>query len=182
MFPVFARAREKARSASCLSNLKQLGLSFQMYSQDYDEAFCGCISSGTAPYIGYCGAYAYTLNGTTWDMSKGALAPYIKNVQLFICPSDNAGKTKGCSYEMNWNCAWVPLAAFTQPASCVLMGDAVMDDGGMGPQPATPPGDVGNFIHNTGANYTFVDGHGKWFAYGKVASDVANVTTNMFTP
>ncbi|MCD6351947.1 MAG: prepilin-type N-terminal cleavage/methylation domain-containing protein, partial [Armatimonadetes bacterium] len=37
LFPVFARAREKARQASCLSNLKQLALGFLMYIQDYDE-------------------------------------------------------------------------------------------------------------------------------------------------
>ncbi|MFO8079838.1 MAG: prepilin-type N-terminal cleavage/methylation domain-containing protein, partial [Armatimonadota bacterium] len=39
LFPVFARAREKARQTSCLSNLKQLGLGMQMYAQDYDERF-----------------------------------------------------------------------------------------------------------------------------------------------
>src|SRR5689334_17839448 len=39
LFPVFAQAREKARSASCLSNLKQLSLGMTMYAQDYDETF-----------------------------------------------------------------------------------------------------------------------------------------------
>jgi prepilin-type N-terminal cleavage/methylation domain-containing protein len=37
LFPVFAQAREKARQTSCLSNCKQIGLSLQMYAQDYDE-------------------------------------------------------------------------------------------------------------------------------------------------
>jgi prepilin-type N-terminal cleavage/methylation domain-containing protein len=37
LFPVFAQAREKARAISCLSNLKQAGLAFAMYTQDYDE-------------------------------------------------------------------------------------------------------------------------------------------------
>ena len=37
LFPVFARAREKARQTSCLSNMKQLGLACSMYAQDYDE-------------------------------------------------------------------------------------------------------------------------------------------------
>ena len=41
LFPVFARAREKARQTSCLSNLKQIGLGFLMYAQDYDEALFG---------------------------------------------------------------------------------------------------------------------------------------------
>ncbi|MBC7806023.1 MAG: prepilin-type N-terminal cleavage/methylation domain-containing protein, partial [Akkermansiaceae bacterium] len=39
LFPVFAQAREKARSASCLSNLKQMGTALIMYSQDYDGGF-----------------------------------------------------------------------------------------------------------------------------------------------
>jgi prepilin-type N-terminal cleavage/methylation domain-containing protein len=39
LFPVFAQAREKARSASCLSNLKQIGLAVMMYTQDYDEIY-----------------------------------------------------------------------------------------------------------------------------------------------
>jgi prepilin-type N-terminal cleavage/methylation domain-containing protein len=39
LFPVFAQAREQARTVSCLSNTKQIGLSVKMYSQDYDEQF-----------------------------------------------------------------------------------------------------------------------------------------------
>src|SRR5471032_187855 len=45
LFPVFARARENARRASCQSNLKQIGLGFQQYSQDYDERFPIALSS-----------------------------------------------------------------------------------------------------------------------------------------
>src|SRR6056297_2550811 len=47
LFPVFARAREKARQTSCLSNLKQIGLAVHMYAQDYDEKldFCEMITS-----------------------------------------------------------------------------------------------------------------------------------------
>ena len=41
LFPVFSQAREKARSTSCLSNLKQMGLAVQMYAQDYDERYGG---------------------------------------------------------------------------------------------------------------------------------------------
>src|SRR5215211_2252452 len=39
LFPVFARARESARRSTCLSNLKQLGTAFQMYTQDFDEVY-----------------------------------------------------------------------------------------------------------------------------------------------
>jgi len=46
LFPVFARAREQARKATCQSNLKQLGLTIMMYSQDYDERMMPIASSG----------------------------------------------------------------------------------------------------------------------------------------
>src|SRR5690349_19366143 len=41
LFPVFAKAREKARQTSCLSNCKQIGTGLMMYSQDYDETYPG---------------------------------------------------------------------------------------------------------------------------------------------
>jgi len=70
LFPVFARARENARRASCLSNLKQLGLATMMYGQDYDELLpVGATQGNPLPNV--------TL----------ALEPYVKNRQLFYCPS-----------------------------------------------------------------------------------------------
>ena len=75
LFPVFAQAREKARAASCLSNMKQLGLGILMYAQDYDEV--------------YVGSYAYP---NTWGQCPmftwlDLIYPYIKNQQLYACPS-----------------------------------------------------------------------------------------------
>lgn len=64
LFPVFAQAREKARQISCLSNVKQIGIAYQMYTQDYDE---------TSPHMG-SGDYT------------NRLYPYIKNAQVFLCP------------------------------------------------------------------------------------------------
>ena len=53
LFPVFAKVREKARQVSCLSNMKQLGLAFVQYSQDYDEV----LPDGTQlTFGGNCGA------------------------------------------------------------------------------------------------------------------------------
>ena len=71
LFPVFARAREKARQASCQSNLKQIGLAYQMYAQDYDEMIARN-SIGSAM-------------GIVWV--PFLLNPYIKNTQIWICPS-----------------------------------------------------------------------------------------------
>ena len=74
LFPVFAQAREKARSAACLSNVKQLGLGIAMYTQDNDEFM---------PYN-----YEYTWPGQKelyyWqDLCR----PYVKNESVYTCPS-----------------------------------------------------------------------------------------------
>ena len=79
LFPVFARARENARRASCQSNLKQLGLGFIQYTQDFDESLpCGIdhFSIAGTPY----------LFGAGW---AGQLMPYVKSTQVFACPSDS---------------------------------------------------------------------------------------------
>jgi prepilin-type N-terminal cleavage/methylation domain-containing protein/prepilin-type processing-associated H-X9-DG protein len=73
LFPVFAQAREKARQASCISNLKQIGLAELMYVQDYDERFTGSYNPTTSS----CGGRIYY---------PELLYPYTKNAQIFYCP------------------------------------------------------------------------------------------------
>ncbi|RYG70643.1 DUF1559 domain-containing protein [bacterium] len=82
LFPVFGRARENARRSSCQSNLKQIGLGFAQYTQDYDERYPGRYSTGPA---------SDGSPGTAW---RQALQPYIKSTQLFACPS-NSGNNLG---------------------------------------------------------------------------------------
>jgi prepilin-type N-terminal cleavage/methylation domain-containing protein/prepilin-type processing-associated H-X9-DG protein len=73
LFPVFAQAREKARQAACLSNMRQLGTAQTMYAQDYDE---------TMPK-----AYHAVPNGEyPWYLQ---VQPYVKNTAIFRCPSDS---------------------------------------------------------------------------------------------
>jgi prepilin-type N-terminal cleavage/methylation domain-containing protein/prepilin-type processing-associated H-X9-DG protein len=85
LFPVFAQAREKARQASCVSNTKQIGLSLMMYSQDYDERLVLNNDQTWRP--------DGTLN--TWIE---LLAPYIKNKQIWVCPSSTASNGLYSSY------------------------------------------------------------------------------------
>jgi prepilin-type N-terminal cleavage/methylation domain-containing protein/prepilin-type processing-associated H-X9-DG protein len=70
LFPVFAQAREKARMSTCVSNMRQMGTSLMMYVQDYDD---------TLPYIRFRGT------DYVW---KNAVQPYLKNQQVFACPSN----------------------------------------------------------------------------------------------
>lgn len=81
LFPVFARAREQARKASCQSNLKQIGLGVMMYVQDYDGKF-PIAYMGTEMDSGWYGDNA--LHSTRWYQ---VLYPYVKSKQIFVCPT-----------------------------------------------------------------------------------------------
>jgi prepilin-type N-terminal cleavage/methylation domain-containing protein len=83
LFPVFARAREQARKASCASNLRQIGLGIIQYSQDYDETL-PLFSLSTTSYHGFSGYGSAGDDGVRWADS---IYPYIKSTQVFDCPS-----------------------------------------------------------------------------------------------
>ncbi len=78
LFPVFGRARENARRSSCQSNIKQIGLGFKQYTQDYDEKFPVAISNNNV-------AATYDPGDLGWAQ---ALQPYLKSPQIFQCPSE----------------------------------------------------------------------------------------------
>ena len=86
LFPVFAKAREKARQTMCASNEKQLALAMLQYVQDNDELFPGLITYPGVPTHGY---------GGNWGAQ---IYPYVKSTQVFICPSIDNGLP---NYEMN---------------------------------------------------------------------------------
>src|SRR5437879_13638139 len=76
LFPVFAQARDKARAASCLNNLKQIGLAIGLYNQDYDERMPTCCAWG---------------KGWTWDSAAKLRPPLLKqdaldDLQVFPAP------------------------------------------------------------------------------------------------
>lgn len=75
LFPVFAQARKKASQTACLSNLKQIGLAFRVYNDDYDQR-----------YMPAAGWYA---NGVGFASGSfvAVLQPYVKTSDVFICPS-----------------------------------------------------------------------------------------------
>jgi prepilin-type N-terminal cleavage/methylation domain-containing protein/prepilin-type processing-associated H-X9-DG protein len=116
LFPVFAQARSKARQATCVSNLKQLGNAMLMYVQDYDETF---------PYVP--GA-TNAVNGSvdwgkdTWVYNDVyvVLQPYVKNFKVFFCPDRNrfvgdaffkpGNKNEVWGYGYNWSSGYGPQA------------------------------------------------------------------------
>ena len=160
LFPVFAKAREKARQSSCLSNTKQIGLALMQYAQDYDERLC----PGVAIYAWY-------------DL----LAPYMKSTQILRCPSHSGGNY---SYSAVYNNIFsdtgagprgAALGAFQSPAETFLIGDGEGVDGNgtwyyyglknyalgaVAPQTYNCIPYPGR--HNGGNNCAFADGHSKW--------------------
>ena len=102
LFPVFATAREKARQTSCASNLKQMGLAFAQYEQDFDETL-------TCTIPGYAA-------GAGW---AGEIYPYVKSINAFQCPDDQT-TAPYCSYGFNANLAALQLSQFGATARTVL--------------------------------------------------------------
>jgi prepilin-type N-terminal cleavage/methylation domain-containing protein len=86
LFPVFSRARENARRASCLSNMKQIGLGAMQYTQDYDDKFV-YMGGGQRRDLKLPDGRAFT-GYYPWALQ---IYPYIKSTQVFVCPSDASG-------------------------------------------------------------------------------------------
>jgi prepilin-type N-terminal cleavage/methylation domain-containing protein/prepilin-type processing-associated H-X9-DG protein len=147
LFPVFAQAREKARTASCSSNAKQLALAVLMYKQDYDERF---------PFGGWrsTGQGVFPQDNGTHDWQNTTI-PYIKNKGVFRCPSStDLDEDSSKPTEWQWNRNPVnylynnqlgrdhrPLsdATVNEPATCWMVLDGHSDWG----CPGNPPLCVG---------------------------------------
>ena len=164
LFPVFARAREKARQSSCLSNTKQLVLAHAAYVIDYDGFTCPSYLPG-APAV-------------FWGQ---LLQPYTKNEGIFVCPSSptqGGGGIGTTNMGYGWNYYYLTYAPpgrtanygyatahesqIKSPADTIVLGDSrdnldyvIRND----PINTTYSPE---FRHNDGANFGFMDGHSKW--------------------
>lgn len=162
LFPVFARAREKARQTTCLSNLKQLGTALQMYVQDYDGM--------TPPHNDDDGS-----TGWRWFQFPILLTPYTKNYQILRCPSDQGwtrpetGATgRWASYPVNHAVPARSDAQFEAPAETIVLVDGQDGDLGLDNDSARPDHPDYSHVdayyrHNDGMNVNFYDGHAKWY-------------------
>jgi prepilin-type N-terminal cleavage/methylation domain-containing protein/prepilin-type processing-associated H-X9-DG protein len=168
LFPVFAQAREKARTTSCLSNCKQIGLALRMYLDDY---------SGAYPFSWF-GPYGFDL----------ALYPYTKNKAMWSCPSNPVPPTpwpgyKGTglegvvrSYAMNAGVSTdqrrTPVfeTEIDRPAETIMMEETSDTYKGKRdpnheiyiPNRSAICQQVPFNIHQGGSNYVFADTHAKW--------------------
>jgi prepilin-type N-terminal cleavage/methylation domain-containing protein/prepilin-type processing-associated H-X9-DG protein len=126
LFPVFAKARERAKAANCISNLKQIGLATIMYQEDFDQKLL--------PYA----------NAITGKWYTKLLDPYNKSYEAFTCPSDLLPRNKlnqtpdyyPTTYGMNWyinaqinaNGGARPASFVKDPSGTVMLVDAAHID------------------------------------------------------
>jgi prepilin-type N-terminal cleavage/methylation domain-containing protein/prepilin-type processing-associated H-X9-DG protein len=180
LFPVFAKAREKARQSSCNSNVKQIMLGIIQYVQDYDEK----LPLGTSYW--FCpggGGAATAVDPALWSDS---LQPYVKNFQIFACPSDSNNQM---------NTPWHVAPTTTTLSYCAMMNFRQVNLQSIGyltdaskyvyiydsesyfsywylPSDATiesasyRPWIYAAWRHNEGVNCGFLDGHAKWLNIG----------------
>ncbi len=210
LFPVFARARDKARQTACLSNLRQLGLAAQQYVVDNDDAFFYNAGAPGSPalYARYSPSVrddklardTSADKSNRWDPSPliPILDPYIKSNALWACPAlalpfvNSSGlaeeNTRGdiANYQVN---AYLAVNSIPDPHSLPP---------GTPPRPHAGPvtdADIVNptrvkvfqdfyngtgNVHGGGANYACADGHAKWQAAS--AANAGVITSKWWTP
>jgi prepilin-type N-terminal cleavage/methylation domain-containing protein/prepilin-type processing-associated H-X9-DG protein len=179
LFPVFAQAREKARSVSCLSNLKQLGTAAIMYAQDYDEM-----------YLPHCNRNLADFSQTPYAYWFQIIQPYAKSTQVLICPthrgaSGGYGVVGSYGYicdgftldPANVNYTGTPfgghgaLSQIHYESEFIMLGESekatcrvcpLYHNHGM---PTAPPSWPVQQRHQGGSNYLLFDGHAKWMKY-----------------
>ena len=205
LFPVFAQAREKARATACLSNIRQINTAQLMYVQDYDETFVdagfdpffywqnsqgqydnGASIKSNEPYPGCMGWPCILPSGQATFAAR--LMPYIKNYDIWKCPSANNGSTNWLSWTTSnpaedvtnpgqrpisyWYSLCFhrsPLAQVDVPAERVMMTETGrlraaydINSGRDGYARASKWPDYYR-PHGGGVNLGFSDGHAKWF-------------------
>jgi len=177
LFPVFARAREKAKQTSCLSNTKQIGLGLSMYISDYDDCmpfYYGPNHKPRPPELP--DLTAYSDYGMFW---QDLIYPYVKNIDIYKCPSSRNYRgtprayigSYGGNYAYVLSNGYAPpsllvrnLSEFTHPAETFAVVEATSyitrHDPGI-------PGSTGGYWglvqsrHNDQNNVLFLDGHAK---------------------
>ncbi len=166
LFPVFARAREKARQTQCINNAKNLGTAFGCYTQDYDERM---------PFAS--GAHD-NISRKWWDL----IFPYLLNEYIYSCPSA-APASGDVTFRYNFNIGrygypdggGVHINDIDTPGWVILLNERVdvpckLDSTDVAnfafhdwPDPNVYYWCEWTLPHNNGCNLVFCDGHAKWY-------------------
>ena len=191
LLPALSQAREKARQASCVSNLKQLGLTFFMYMQDNDDYL---------PRAGDPYGFSYTDRWFQYDQLGKYLGweqynQYTTMPGVYKCPTHRWQNTSDYSSASPWGQAnyvsrtcyvfnagqepivWVKYVKIVSPGSKILVADMAGPPNG---EHTTYPGNsykprVGSW-HNGGPNILYCDGHVEWKKYENIDYNVNETT------
>lgn len=191
LFPVFARAREKARQTTCLNNLKQLGTGFQLYLDDWDGGF---------PFAGAAGQpRGWVIAKDHWiiDVRKGSLFPYVRSEKAYVCPSETPrgqlqrNSPTFLSYSMNDEFFThgnlyhqeddpINLSDVYEPVETILLMEEneMTSVGGQGLNDGTfwrrAENDYPANRHNGGGNWLLADQHAKWYKADQILDKVGS--------
>ncbi|MDH7571046.1 MAG: prepilin-type N-terminal cleavage/methylation domain-containing protein [Armatimonadota bacterium] len=192
LFPVFARARENARKATCLNNVKQLGNGIMMYAQDYDEYVVNSMPESTEPSLTSAQIPELRPGTSVRPYWWVKIYPYTKSLAIVKCPSDNNTATL-TSYGYNYPhmpyrhyypASIKKLSNFESPASTIAFlhtglssgeTDSSMLSFAYCPMPnhnygATHPTYHVGQMHFDGTVVAFLDGHARWMKYDQIVS------------
>jgi len=192
LFPVFARAKAKARQTQCLSNIKQLGLAFQMYASDYNDMLPNVLNATYGWYTSYPHS---TFTQAEMAALVHKLNPYIQNTELWFCFEDPWAEHRSLAADLDldgdvdWTdgiisysycIQWYDAFGLEDPLCPTLWaygGDFIgrrpseqclMIDNGLTPDPSTNPADYETpHAGGTASNVVFWDGHAKLLSGGQ---------------
>ncbi len=181
LLPSLHKARQRAKTALCINNLKQLGLVVTLYLDDHED-WCppyndGNGSSASAKWYGKMRPYLENVAGVNADWTDWATTDeaYFENVKLagcFHCPSEKGPKSFTLDYGLNaylgrsfngtywWDDpglkSFFKIAKIPKPSEVFLFGDDT--DYGF-----AEPVNILQYRHNFGVNFIYIDGHADWY-------------------
>lgn len=182
LFPVLSRVREGGRTKACGSNMHQLGLAFQQYAADsnrYPDAGAYQYWQDGGQWVAGTAGQGVDKDGPPYDetalktanVEGGALFPYVRDTQVYSCPSNSYNTRKKLTYSMNCAIGRMSPVRIRTPQDIVLLVDEERNnDGFFYATDNAASGAVGTStdaltkLHNGGGNLLFTDGHVKWYS------------------